>query len=118
MSEFDKKISEFIEITDVGDNAVIPVVQGNPLDNYKISVENLLKLVQIPDFPDVPEGHTHPNKELLDLITQSNLDVLGKLSVDENGNIKVDTSLWATGGISALGLGEDGGATDYDRLDK
>ena len=46
----DKKISEFIEITDVGDNAVIPVVQGNPLDNYKISVENLLKLVKIPDF--------------------------------------------------------------------
>lgn len=41
----DKKISEFIEITDVGDNAVIPVVQGNPLDNYKISVANLLKLV-------------------------------------------------------------------------
>ena len=46
----DKKISEFIEITDVGDNAAIPVVQGNPLSNYKISVENLLKL--IPDFSE------------------------------------------------------------------
>lgn len=46
----DKKISEFIEITDVGDNAVIPIVQGNPLDNYKISVENLLKLIDIPDL--------------------------------------------------------------------
>ena len=106
MSELDKKISEFVEITDVGDNAVIPVVQGNPLNNYKISVENLLKLVKIPDFPDIPEGHTHPNKGLIDLISQSNIDVLDKLSIDEDGNIKVNTTLWATGGISAYGLGE------------
>ena len=53
--------------------------------------------------------HTHSNKALLDLISQSNIDVLAKLSIVD-GNIKVDTTLWATGGISALGLGEGGGS--------
>ena len=46
--------------------------------------------------------HSHSNKALLDLISQSNIDVLAKLSIVD-GNIKVDTTLWATGGISALG---------------
>lgn len=50
----DKKISEFEEITILGDNAVIPVVQGNPLNNYKISVENLLKIIS----PDKNYIHT------------------------------------------------------------
>ena len=53
--------------------------------------------------------HTHSNKALLDLISQSNIDVLAKLSIVD-GNIKVDTTLWATGGISALGLGSGGGS--------
>jgi hypothetical protein len=65
------------------------------------------------------QQHTHANKALLDQITQSNIDVLAKLSIVD-GNIKVDTTLWATGGISALGLGDggsSGGGTSYDRLD-
>jgi hypothetical protein len=53
------------------------------------------------------QQHTHANKALLDQITQSNIDVLSKLSIVD-GNIKVDATLWATGGISALGLGEGG----------
>ena len=51
--------------------------------------------------------HTHSNKAIIDQITQSNIDVLAKLSIVD-GNIKVDTTLWATGGISALGLGDGG----------
>ena len=43
MQDLNKKISEFQEIETFGDNAVIPVVQGNPLDNYKITPENLAK---------------------------------------------------------------------------
>ena len=43
MQDLNKKISEFQEIETPGDNAVIPVVQGNPLDNYKITPENLAK---------------------------------------------------------------------------
>jgi hypothetical protein len=53
--------------------------------------------------------HSHANKPILDQITQSNIDVLAKLSIVD-GNIKVDTTLWATGGISALGLGSGGGS--------
>ena len=65
--------------------------------------------------------HSHANKALLDLISQSNIDVLNLLSVVD-GNIKVDTTLWATGGISTLGLGSNGGGGgtggDFDRLDE
>lgn len=43
MQDLDKKISEFQEIETFGDNAVIPVVQGNPLDNYKITPKNFSK---------------------------------------------------------------------------
>ena len=62
--------------------------------------------------------HTHSNKALLDLISQSNIDVLAKLSIVD-GNIKVDTTLWATGGISAYGLGSGGsggGGIDISKL--
>ena len=66
-----------------------------------------------------PNAHSHSNKVVLDKLTDGDIDVLGKLSVDEDGNIKVDTTLWATGGISALGLGEGGGGSggDVDMLD-
>ena len=52
---------------------------------------------------------------------QGDINVLRKLSLDEQENIKVDTTLWATGGISALGLGEGGEpgtGGDFDRLDR
>ena len=64
------------------------------------------------------QQHTHANKPILDQITQSNIDVLAKLSIVD-GNIKVDTTLWATGGISALGLGSGGGGSGggVDMLD-
>ena len=42
MMDLNKKISEFQEIETFGDNAVIPVVQGNPLDNYKITPDNFI----------------------------------------------------------------------------
>lgn len=54
------------------------------------------------------QRHTHSNKVVIDALTQGNIDVLNKLSLDEDGNVKVDATLWATGGISALGLGEGG----------
>ena len=53
--------------------------------------------------------HSHSNKSVIDKLTQGNIDVLNLLSVVD-GNIKVDTTLWATGGISALGLGDSGGS--------
>lgn len=61
--------------------------------------------------------HTHANKSVIDALTQGHIDVLNLLSVVD-GNIKVDTTLWATGGISALGLG-DGGSSGggVDMLD-
>ena len=43
--------------------------------------------------------HSHSNKALLDLISQSNIDVLAKLSIVDGNKVL----LWATGGISALG---------------
>ena len=73
------------------------------------------------DFSQVAgSSHEHSNKSLLDSISQSNIDVLEKLSVDDDGNIKVDTNLWATGGISAFGLGDEGSGGSgggIDRLD-
>lgn len=64
-------------------------------------------------------NHTHGNKGVIDQLLQGDIDVLRKLSVDADGNIKVDTTLWATGGISALGLGEGGGSSGggVDMLD-
>lgn len=55
-------------------------------------------------------NHTHGNKTIIDKLTQGNIDVLNLLSVVD-GNIKVDATLWATGGVSALGLGEGGGSS-------
>lgn len=62
--------------------------------------------------------HTHGNKSVIDALTQGHINVLNKLSLDEQGNVKVDATLWATGGISALGLG-DGGSSGggVDMLD-
>lgn len=64
-------------------------------------------------------NHTHPNKTVIDALTQGDINVLRKLSLDAQGNIKVDATLWATGGISALGLGEGGGSSGggVDMLD-
>jgi hypothetical protein len=62
--------------------------------------------------------HTHGNKSVIDALTQGHINVLNKLSLDAQGNVKVDATLWATGGISALGLG-DGGSSGggVDMLD-
>ena len=65
------------------------------------------------------QRHTHSNKTVIDKLTQGHIDVLNFLSVVD-GNIKVDTTLWATGGISALGLGDEGsgsGGGGVDMLD-
>ena len=56
------------------------------------------------------QRHTHGNKTVIDDLTQGHINVLNKLSLDAQGNVKVDATLWATGGISALGLGEGGGS--------
>lgn len=52
--------------------------------------------------------HTHSNKTQLDLITQSNIDVLAKLSI-VNGNLQIDGNAYATGELSAYGAGPGGG---------
>ncbi|HKM45540.1 MAG TPA: hypothetical protein VJY12_08805, partial [Dysgonamonadaceae bacterium] len=62
-------------------------------------------------------NHTHGNKSVIDALTQGHIDVLNKLSLDAQGNVKVDATLWATGELSAYGLGEGGGGTGYERLD-
>src|SRR5690554_5027495 len=55
-------------------------------------------------------SHTHSNKSVIDALTQGHINVLNKLSLDAQGNVKVDATLWATGGLSALGLGDGGGS--------
>jgi hypothetical protein len=61
--------------------------------------------------------HTHGNKSVIDALTQGHINVLNKLSLDAQGNVKVDATLWATGGISALGLGDGGSGGGVDMLD-
>lgn len=70
----DKKISEFIEVYTLEDNTVIPVVQGDPLYNAKISTKNFVLGImsdirrELGDFdlddkylsktkPDTAQGH-------------------------------------------------------------
>jgi len=60
--------------------------------------------------------HTHSNKTQLDLITQSNIDVLAKLSI-VNGNLQIDGNAYATGELSAYGIGSGGSGGSYERLD-
>lgn len=62
------------------------------------------------------QRHTHGNKAVIDELTQGHIDVLNFLSVVD-GNIKVDTTLWTTGGLSALGFGEGGGSSGGGGVD-
>lgn len=58
-----------------------------------------------------PTFHDHPNKAVIDSLTQGHLDVLSHFSVEE-GRIKVNTDLWSTGEVSAYGAGTGtGGGT-------
>ena len=62
-------------------------------------------------------SHTHPNKGVLDQISQANLDVLALLSID-NGKLKINADAYSTGEISAYGAGSgSGGGSSYNRLD-
>ena len=61
--------------------------------------------------------HTHENKDVIDQLTQANIDVLSKLSIVED-KLQVDADLYSTGEVSAYGLGTGGGGgTGYERLD-
>jgi hypothetical protein len=93
-------------------------IPGKPR-NPKLSATAGTSRVGKSEFNQVAgSSHEHPNKDVLDLISQSDIDVLNLLSVVD-GNIKVDASLWTTGELSAHGLGEDGGGGGgFDRLDK
>lgn len=136
MQDLNKKISEFQEIETFGDNAVIPVVQGNPLDNYKITPDNFINdlMESIKDALDlsnvVGESHTHHNKEVLDSITQEMLnkinDGLWKLvTEDSEGNpleepyIITKYPAVSEKELSAHGVGGNLGigGTSYTRLD-
>lgn len=139
MQDLNKKISEFQEIDILGDNAVIPVVQGNPLDNYKITPDNFISslIESIKDALDlsnvVGESHTHHNKEVLDAITQEMLNKINEglwelITEDSQGNpleepyILTKYSAVSEKEIAAHGVGkglpddEDTGG-GYDRLD-
>lgn len=61
-------------------------------------------------------NHTHSNKTIIDQISQSNLDVLALLSID-NGKLKINADTYSTGEISAYGAGTGGGSASYNRLD-
>ena len=141
MQDLNKKISEFQEIETFGDNAVIPVVQGNPLDNYKITPDNFINSL-IDSIKDalnlsnvVGESHTHSNKEVLDTITQEMLNKISEglwelVTTDSEGNpleepyILTKYPAVSEKEIAAYGLGNglpDGsgntGGAGYNRLD-
>ena len=59
--------------------------------------------------------HTHENKDVIDQLTQANIDVLSKLSIVED-KLRVDADLYSTGEVSAYGLGESGGGTGVTAL--
>lgn len=62
--------------------------------------------------------HSHNNKAILDQFVQGHINVLSKLSLDANGNLKIDGNAYSTGELSAYGLGDEtGGGTSYTRLD-
>ena len=62
--------------------------------------------------------HSHNNKAILDQFVQGHINVLSKLSLDANGNLKIDGNAHSTGELSAYGLGDEtGGGTSYTRLD-
>ena len=138
MQDLDKKISEFQEIETFGDNAVIPVVQGNPLDNYKITPDNFINslIESIKDALNlsnvVGESHTHHNKEVLDAITQEMLNKINNglwelVTEDSEGNpleepyILTKYSAVSEKELSAYGAGDGLGSntegTGYTRLD-
>ncbi len=48
--------------------------------------------------------HTHTNKAIINQITQSNLDVLAKLSI-VNGALQISTDAYSTGELTAYGAG-------------
>lgn len=54
-------------------------------------------------------SHMHSNKDIIDQLSQLNLDVLALLEVDDNDNLKVSTNLYSTGSVSAYGIGTGGG---------
>lgn len=88
-------------------------------------------IYQVEDIIGLPDAlaeisgssHSHPNKTIIDQLTQGNLDVLSKLSLVE-GNLKIDANAYSTGELSAYGLGSGGSSgggvdllqawTDYD----
>lgn len=69
--------------------------------------EVLLSMVEY----NAESAHTHANKSILDQLTQANLDVLSRLSIVDN-KLRVNSDMYATGEISAYGVGVDlgGGA--------
>ena len=55
-------------------------------------------------------SHMHSNKDIIDQLSQLNLDVLALLEVDDNDNLKVSANLYSTGEVSAYGYGASGGS--------
>ena len=53
-------------------------------------------------------SHSHLNKDIIDQLSQVNLDVLAQMEIVE-GNLKVNTNLYSTGEVSAYGIGSSGG---------
>lgn len=92
-----KLIHELELETELKEGAFIPIDNNDSTPAKRISVSLL-----------TASSHTHTNKALLDLITQSAIDVLSHLSVVD-GRIKVDVDFWSTGEVSAYGAGSTGG---------
>ena len=61
-------------------------------------------------------AHIHDNKTIIDQLSQSNLDVLSKLSL-VNGKLQISVDTYSTGELSAYGAGEGGSGSSYSRLD-
>lgn len=120
---YDSSKSEWVLSALLGkdlDNRVSSLESGLSTTETDPTVGSHIKAITVADIfnwnATFTYAHTHNNKTIIDQLSQSNLDVLSKLSL-VNGKLQISVDTYSTGELSAYGAGEGGSGSSYSRLD-
>ncbi len=110
------RLAEYPRVS-LSEGVILPAFDPNSgipsVTTFGVIRDNILSLLQ----NVTGTAHSHSNKTILDQLSQSDIDVLSKLSLVD-GRLQIDADTYATGELSAYGIGNGaGGGTGYVRLD-
>lgn len=103
-----------------GETGTIEVVRSDNPDAILTDNNVLSSLRTLQEISRLENSsHSHSNKDILDKLSQSDLDVLSKLRL-VNGKLEIGTDAYSVGEISAFGVGDGtgggGGVSSLDDL--